>query len=605
MHSFLSSHLLAGLASVFVLLAGTLHAQQPASESSKGGNGDTTPREHDFLRKAPTPALPENRSEEIDKSGDKQRDPRQRDGLTGQILYQYLISEIAGQRGRSGLAIQGMTGLAKSTRDPRLARRALEIAFQARQADTAMEAASLWLELEPESSVARQAMAVLVNNQGSIEAATQNLKQILGDKERAPALYLQVNNVFSRFPDKQGVLKAIRELASLHPQMPESHFAVAQAAAGANDLKLAMESARQATAIDPKFEPAIILQGQILRETSLEGAIEFYREYLARNPDSKNVRVSYARSLIAQKSYLSAREEFRTAERATPDDPELPYAIGVISQQIEDYAEAHASFRRTLALKLRDRNPVLLNLGQVEEARKNWDAAIDWYKQVSGSDFFVTAQLRIAGVLTKQQGIASGRKYLQEIEADSAEQRVQLILAEAQLLRDTRSFQEAHALLSESIGKYPDSVELIYDRAMVAEKLGRIDELERDLRHVIELQPYHAHAYNALGYTLADRTERYGEAYELIQRAISLAPGDAFILDSLGWVQFRLGKTGESLQTLRKAYSMRPDPEIAAHLGEVMWASGSREEAAKLWRGALLENPGNDSLMAVLGKYKP
>lgn len=605
MDRFISSSLSASLASVVILLAGTLHAQQPTSDSLKGGDGDMTPHEQDLIRKSPPPTIPENRSEEINKSGDKQREPKQRDGLTGQILYQYLISEIAGQRGRSGLAIQGMTGLAKSTRDPRLARRALEIAFQARQAATAMEAASLWLELEPESSVARQAMAVLVNNQGSIEAATQNLKQILDDKERAPALYLQINAVFSRFPDKQGVLKAIQELASLHPQMLESHFAIAQAAAGANDLKLAMEAARQATAQDPKFEPAIILQGQILRETSLEGAIDFYRDYLTRNPDSKNVRVSYARFLVAQKSYRSAREEFRMAERVTPDDPELPYAIGVISQQMEDYAEALASFRRTLALNLRDRNPVLLNLGQVEEARKNWDAAIDWYKQVSGSDFFVTAQLRIAGVLTKQQGIASGRKYLQEVEADSVEQRVQLILAEAQLLRDTRSFREAHALLSESIGKYPDSVELIYDRAMVAEKLGRIDELERDLRHVIELQPDHAHAYNALGYTLADRTERYGEAYELIQRAIALAPGDAFILDSLGWVQFRLGKTGESLQTLRKAYSMRPDPEIAAHLGEVMWASGSREEAAKLWRGALLENPGNDSLMAVLGKYKP
>lgn len=605
MHSSISFRLSASLTSAFVLLAGTLHAQQPASDGLKGGDGDTTPREQDLIRKAPPPTLPENRSGAMDKSGEKLLDPKQRDGLTGQVLYQYLISEIAGQRGRSGLAIQGMTGLAKSTRDPRLARRALEIAFQARQVATAMEAASLWLELEPESSVARQAMAVLVNNQGSIEAATQNLKQILGDKERAPSLYLQINNVFSRFPDKQGVFRAIRELASLHPHMPESHFAIAQAAVGANDLKLAMEAARHAAALNTKFEPAIILQGQILRETSVEDAIDFYRDYLTRNPGGKDVRVSYARLLVAQKSYLSAREEFRTAERTAPDDPELPYAIGLISQQIEDYAEALSSFRRTLALNLRDRNPVLLNLGQVEEARKNWGAAIDWYKQLSGSDFFVTAQLRIAGVLTKQQGIASGRKYLQEIEADSAEQRVQLILAEAQLLRDTRTFQEAHALLSESLARYPDSVELIYDRAMVAEKLDRIDELERDLRRVIELKPDHAHAYNALGYTLADRTKRYGEAYELIQRAIALAPGDAFILDSLGWVQFRLGKTGESLQTLRKAYSLRPDPEIAAHLGEVMWASGSHEEAARLWRAALLENPGNDSLIAVLDKYKP
>ena len=173
------------------------------------------------------------------------------------------------------------------------------------------------------------------------------------------------------------------------------------------------------------------------------------------------------------------------------------------------------------------------------------------------------------------------------------------------MLRDARAFREAHALLSSSLAKYPDSVELIYDRAMVAEKLDRLDELERDLKRVIELKPDHAHAYNALGYTLADRTKRYSEAYELIQKAIALAPGDAFILDSLGWVQFRLGKTGESLQTLRRAYTMRPDPEIAAHLGEVMWATGSRDEATKLWRAALLEHPGNDSLITVLNRYKP
>jgi tetratricopeptide (TPR) repeat protein len=529
----------------------------------------------------------------------------QQEGLTEQILYQYLISEIAGQRGRTGLAVQGMTGLARATRDPRLARRALEIAFQARQFTTAMEAASLWLELEPDSSLARQAISVLITNRGDLDSATQNLKQLLGDKEKAPALYMQVNSVLNRFPDKQIVLKAVQDLAAVQPQLPESQFAIAQAAAQAKNFDLALASAKRASALDPKFQPSIILQGQLLRESSEQDAALFFEDYLARNPDAKDVRVSYARLLVAQKSYLNARAEYRRAEQIAPDDAEIPYAVGLLSQQIGDYAGAEAAYRRTLSLKLRDRNPVLLNLGQVEEAREDWDAAIAWYKQITDSEYFVAAQLKVAGVLAKQQGIASGRKYLQEVETESSEQRVQLILAEAQLLRDAKAFREAYTLLTDSLDRFPDSVELFYDRAMVAEKIDRLDDLEHDLRHVIELKPDHAHAYNALGYTLADRTTRFTEAYELIQKAVSLAPEDAFIIDSLGWVQFRLGKMVDALQTLKKAYLMRRDPEIAAHLGEVMWASGSRDEAAKLWRAALLEHPGNDSLISVLQKYKP
>ncbi len=529
----------------------------------------------------------------------------QPEGLTEQFLYQYLISEIAGQRGRGGVAIQGMTGLAKATRDPRLARRALEIAFQTRLFSTAMDAASLWLELEPDSVIARQAMAMLVNNYGTFEASVERLKPLLGDKEKAPALYMQLNAVLSRFPDKASVLKSVQELAALNPQMPEALFAVAQAALVAKNIKLAQDAAQQASALNSKFEPAIILQGQMLREKAEEDAAGFYRDYLLRNPDAKDVRVSYARLLVTQKSYLSAREQFRIAEENAPDDPELPYAIGLISQQIEDHAAAEAAFQRTLELKPRDANPILISLGQIEEARTNWEAAIGWYQRVTDGDYFVTAQLKIAGVLTKQSGIASGRKHLQELEATSPEQHIQLILAEAQLLRDARAFGEAYSLLSETLAKYPDTVELIYDRAMIAEKLDRVDELERDLRRVIELKPDHAHAYNALGYTLADRTKRYDEAYDLIQKALALAPADPFILDSLGWVQYRLGKTGESLLTLKKAYAFRPDPEIAAHLGEVLWTSGSHDEAAKLWRAALLEFPGNDSLRAILNKYKP
>lgn len=524
---------------------------------------------------------------------------------TEQALYQYLVSEIAGQRGRSNIAVQGLTDLAKKTRDPRIARRALEIAFQARQLGDAMEVASLWVELEPESPVARQAMSVLIANHGSLEGAAQSLQQLLGEKERAPSLYMQATQLLGRFPDKSAVLKAIRELAAMYPDLPQAHFAIAQAAAIAKEPALAMAESETAARLDAAFQPAIVLQGQLLRETDEKRGLDFYRAYLKTHPDAAEVRLSYARALVGGKAYANAREEFAILEKHLPADPEMPYAIGLIALQLGDHDAAEQAFRRTLALNLRDRNPVLLNLGQVEEARKNWDAAIGWYQQLTGNDYFVNAKLRIAGVLAKQQGMEQGRKFLQDVETESSEQRVQLVLAEAQLLRDAKAQREAYALLSEWLDKFPDSVELLYDRAMVAEKIDDIAGVERDLRRVIELKPDHAHAHNALGYTLADRTTRFDEARELIEKALSLSPEDAFIMDSLGWVQFRQGKADESLQTLQKAYARRNDPEIAAHLGEVMWAVGKRDEAVRLWRAALIENPDNDSLTAVVKKYRP
>jgi tetratricopeptide (TPR) repeat protein len=587
------------LAGALLGVAGACFAQNVAPDGANDGD--------DVISPVPGRESPERKvlsPHDADKKSAEAAAPLVQGDLSESILYQFLISEIAGQRGSSALAIKGMGGLAKDTRDPRIARRALELAFQSRQFPQAMEAAALWLELEPNSVIAQQAMTVLVNTHGDLDAVKQNLRRMLSNKEKAPGFYLQLNAIFGRFADKAAVLKQVQELAALHPQMAEAHFAISQAAAIARNEKLAMVEARGALAINAGFQQAAILLGHLLRETSEDEALIFFRDYLTSHPDAKDVRMAYARMLAAKKIYPSARQEFRIAEKSAPMDPEIPYAIALVALQMEDYAGAELDFHRALDLSPQDANPVLIGLGQVEEGRKKWDAAIDWYRQVGVGDYFVAAQLKIAGVLNKKEGIAAGRKYLQDAEAATKEQRLQFILAESQLLRDAQALREAHELLTKALVKYPDSIELLYDRAMIAEKLGRIAELETDLRRVIELKPDHAHAYNALGYTLADRTTRFEEAYSLIQKAIVLAPDDAFILDSLGWVQYRQGKTNDSLRTLKKAYSMRRDPEIAAHLGEVLWAAGSRDEAMQLWRGALQENPGNDALVGILQKFQ-
>ena len=529
-------------------------------------------------------------------------------GLTDQMLYQYLISEIAGQRGRSGLALRGMIDLAQRTRDPRVARRAVEIAFQARQMDAALEATTLWLELEPESPVARQALTAITGNQSTIEATRSNLVSLLAQPNRTAGVLMQLSALLSRFPDKPAVAAVVTDLAKPYLALPEAHFAIAQASLVAKDGKSALASINVAENRRPGWAQAAILKSQILRETSEDNAANFLKEFLAKYPAETDARVAYARLLAAQKGYLQAREEFRTAMKARPDDVEIPYAIGLLSQQIEDFVDADAQYKRVIALKPGDPSPVLFNLGVVAEAGKRPADAIEWYRQVKSGDYFVNAQLKTAAIIARRDGMPAGRKFLQDAQAaaiDAPETRIQLILAEAQLLRDAKAFKDAFNALSDAIDKNPGTADLLYDRAMVAEKIDKFDVLESDLRKVIELKPDHAHAYNALGYTFAERNKRLDEAYTLVTKALSLSPDDAFIQDSLGWVHFRSGRVDEALATLKKAYQRRRDPEIAAHLGEVLWVKGERAEALKLWQSALLESPDNEMLRTVMGKFKP
>jgi len=243
-------------------------------------------------------------------------------------------------------------------------------------------------------------------------------------------------------------------------------------------------------------------------------------------------------------------------------------------------------------------------LGQVSEEQKRWPDALQWYAEVTRGEQFMPAQIRSAQVLSKQGDLDGARKFLRNVNAANSDQRVQLIIAEAQLLREANQPKAAFEVVERGLDTLPDQPDLLYDYAMLAEKLERVDLLESSLRKVIKLRPDHAHAYNALGYSLADRNERLDEAKELIETALKLAPDDSFIIDSMGWVLYRQGKTEEALKQLQRAYAGRQDPEIAAHLGEVLWVLGRRSEAQKVWDEALSKTPSNDVLVKTVQRLK-
>lgn len=519
-------------------------------------------------------------------------------------IYEYLKAEVATQRGDLQTALQIYTRIARETRDPAVARRAVEAAVRARAYPQALEASALLLEVEPDSGLAREIVASLLANEGSLPKAQATLGALLEKSPERAALLTQLSHLFSKFTDKPAVLEATVAVAQPYQQLPEAHYAIGVAALLAGKHEQAVAESARALEMRPGWEQAAVLQAQVLRKSAPDKVIPYYQAFLEKHPDSREVRSQLGRELAGDRKLAESREQFRAVEKLSPRDPQAPYAVGLLSLQLEDYVDAEAAFQRALNLGHKETGAIYLSLGQAAEGQKKIDEAIAYYRKVESGDW-VRAQLKIATLLARQQGLAAGREYLQRMEPRTPDDKIQMIQVEAQLLRDAKQWKETFEMLSAAVKENPDSFELLYDRAMAAEKVDRLDVAEADLRRVIKMKPDYAHAYNALGYTLAEKTNRLAEAKTLIEQALKLAPDDPFIQDSLGWVYYRQGNLDEALKVLQSAYGARPDPEIAAHLGEVLWKIGQREEAAKVWRTALAENPEHETLLAVIQKYKP
>lgn len=526
--------------------------------------------------------------------------------LTSDTLYRFLIGEIAGQRGRLDVATQAYLEMARKTRDPRIAQRATEIAIFARAPDQALESAKIWLAADPESVRAQQAVTAMLVNANKLDEAKPLLEKLLKEeKENVGQAFLQLGGLLARAQDKKAALRLVQELAAPYTGIAEAHIAVAQAALAADDVDLAAKEAEEATKLRPEWELAALVRGQALQRRSNAEALAYWKDYLAQNPQAKDVRLNYARLLVNDRNYEEARQEFERLGKDFPQNVDVTMAVALLAIQLKDYDAAEKTLKRALAQNPKDADTVRMYLGQVDEERKQYGEAKRWYAEVGRGEQYLPAQVRYAGVVAKEGDLAGARRYLQQLPVQNNQQRVQLIQAEAQLLRDQNQYQEAYDLLGKSLDKLPNYPDLLYDYAMVAEKMNRIDVLETNLKKLIVIKPDHAHAYNALGYTLADRTERLKEAEEYIDKALKLAPDDPFILDSKGWVLYRRGQTKEALVYLRRAFAERPDPEIAAHLGEVLWAQGQKDEATKIWNQALQDNPDNEALRTAVKRFLP
>jgi len=526
--------------------------------------------------------------------------------LNEPTLYELLLGEIAQQRGDYALAAKTYLELARRTGDARIARRAVEVANQGKLDALALEAAKTWQEIEPQSPAALQVVAALLVSARRVDEAEPYLEKLLSaegvDPERG---FLQLNRLLAGNPDKAANLRVVRKLAARYPELAPAHLAIAQAAAAATDDKAAIAAARRAAELRPEWEAPAVMEAQVLQKRSTADAAKRLGQFVEKNPSSREGRLNYARALILDKRAPEARKQFETLLAANPGNTDLIYTIGLLAFQLKDYPVAEDNMKRLVGNpSYRDPDKARFLLGQIAEEQKQWPRAIEWYEQIQEGEHAMPARLRTANAIAKQGKVDAAREYLHKVSADNPDQQVQVTVAEAQVLRDANRHKEAFELLGQALKEEPDQPELLYDFALTAEKLEKYDLLEQNLRKLIEVRPDYAHAYNALGYSFAERNTRLREARELIEQALKLAPEDYFIVDSLGWVQYREGDLKGAAQTLRRAYDGRPDAEIGAHLGEVLWVMGDRGEANRIWQESLKSAPDNETLQKTIKRLR-
>ncbi len=526
--------------------------------------------------------------------------------LVARTVFQALLGDLALQRGDTELAISAWTDLARRTRDPKVIARATEVAASARQYDLALELTRFWLEVAPDSAQARQMESTLLILANRIDELAPQLSRLLEqDKANLANNLMHLNRMLAKHPDKKAVQRLVNRVASPYAEVPEAHFAMGQAAAAADDPMRAQMEFQKALQLRPDWEIAALARAQLQARQSTASAIEGLGEFVARNPDARDARLALARLLIGERQYDAARTQFDRLLKDNPDNPEVIYPVAMLALQQGDAATGRTQLEKLLKSDFPDKSTIHFFLGQLDEEQKKPVAALAHYREVSTGEQFIPARTRAAHILAQQGRLEEARELLRSTPGRTPAERIRLILAESQLMREAGRQEEAYALLESTLTANPDNPELLYETALLAERQGKPEVMEKHLRRLLELAPDNAHGLNALGYSLADRNVRLAEAQALIARALTLAPEDPFIMDSMGWVLFRQGKLPEALNTLEKAYGIKADPEIAAHLGEVLWTLGRKDDAIRLLKEAAKKHPDNEVLAAALKKFLP
>jgi tetratricopeptide (TPR) repeat protein len=516
------------------------------------------------------------------------------------VMFMLLTAEIAGQRGQYDVALEGYMEAAKRVKDPRFAERAAMIAMYAKDAAKTDEAVALWLRDDPSNLAARKIAALSALKNEDKSAAVEHLSLLMkADPAGFEKTVMELTVAVQKQDKSAFVYDVLDELALQSPGHADVYFVQALLAAQMKNEKLAESKLEQALKIQPDWDKALILQAQLSAYSGdMVRANALLKNAVAKYPENEKIKKLFAQVLIKSEDYEAAGEVYQSLIATDPNDNDSQLAYGLVQMQLDRDEKAEDIFVR-LVDKPEWRSQASFYLGKIEEKRGNKEKALMWFDKVTDAPLAFEASLSAISLLAKDRQFDEATSRLELAQARYPEQKQRMVLMQADLYNQQKQYQQAFDLLTEALGDQGEDKELLYTRALMAERIGRLDILESDLQKILAKNPDNPEALNALGYSLLDKSHRYIEAEKYLKRALELQPNEAVIMDSYGWLQFKLGDNQKALDYLQRAYDKKQEHEIAAHLIEVLWVLNRKDEARKLFYKAIKIAPEDEYLLDI------
>ena len=535
--------------------------------------------------------------------------PAQITETNAEFVYKFLLAEIAAQRGDLNTAGHIYFDLAKLTKSIPLAERATRIAGSARNGRLAMDSANIWQKLDKKSIEPKRILAELFITSGNLAKARPLIKELLEaeDKTRAEG-FLYLNKILSQVENKKNALRFILDISKPYLDIPEARFAIAHAAFSAGNKKMAIAELDKIESINSKWETAALFRGYIIGQEWPEKALAFYQKFLSENPKSNEVRLEYAKALTNLKKYDAAKKQFLKLVNSSLASSEISLTVGLLAIELSDNILAEKYFLQSLKRGYSDPAQIYIYLSGIYDGRGDFEETSRWLNKITNinSKYYIDSKILMAEYIAKYDSVDSAIEMLNGLKTKrlSFNEKLIILRNKASLLLSEDRAQDAYDLMKGGEEEFKDSPEFKFDYAMLSEKMGNTLLMEQFLFEAIKLKPDYATAYNALGYSYADRGIKLAEAKRYIEIALSYEPNNHYIMDSMGWIHFKLGNLDIASQYIKKAYAISKDPEIAAHLGEILWTQGKEKEAKEVWKNSLNRHPSNTVLIETTKRFK-